>query len=44
MSTDHDQDFEDVAGADDGIPEEGEVVKTSLKFTPEIIERDRASN
>ena len=34
------QDFEDVAGADDGIPEEGEVVKTPLKFTPEIIERD----
>ena len=34
------QDFEDVAGADDGIPEEGEVVKTPLKFSAEVIERD----
>ena len=34
------QDFEDVAGADDGIPEEGEVVKTPIKFSAEVIERD----
>ena len=34
------QDFEDVAGADDGIPEEGEVVKTPLKFSAEVIEKD----
>ena len=34
------QDFEDVAGADDGIPEEGEIVKTPLKFSAEVIERD----
>ena len=31
--TDFEQDFEDVAGADDGIPEEGEIVKTPLKFS-----------
>ena len=38
---DFEQDFEEVAGADDGIPEEGEVVKTPLKFSAaEIIERD----
>ena len=34
------QDFEEVAGADDGIPEEGEIVKTPLKFSAEVIERD----
>ena len=35
------QDFENVAGADDGIPEEGEVVKTPIKFSAEVIERDK---
>ena len=34
------QDFEGVAGADDGIPEEGEVTKMPLRITPELLKRD----
>ena len=36
------QDFEDVAGADDGIPEEGEVATTPIKFSPEMLTAKRA--
>jgi len=36
-----DKDFEEAAAEDDGLPDDGEVAKTPIKLTPEILKRDR---
>ena len=49
MSTDHekdfdDQDFEDVAGVDDGIPDDAEPATEPVKFSLDIVNTKPSAN
>ena len=37
----NEQDFEDVAGQEDGVPDDGEIAETPIRITPELLQKDR---
>ena len=43
IQNDVEQDFEDVAGQEDGIPDDGEIAETPIRITPELLQKDKRS-
>ena len=43
QNDDIEQDFEDVAGQEDGIPDDGEIAETPIRITPELLQKDKRS-
>ena len=39
----NEQDFEEVAGQEDGIPDDGEIAETPIRITPELLQKDKRS-
>ena len=43
QNDDIEQDFEEVAGQEDGIPDDGEIAETPIRITPELLQKDKRS-